>query len=339
MRPTTSRHAIAVVTVLAIAAGVTAAALTTGAGAAPIDDKKKQAAAIEGEIEAKGVELAALNEQLMTAQATVDAATATIADAQAGIAAARAETERLTNLVGQRAASVYRSASAGRDTNMFEADAETLATRKQYSDAADARDNDLMDQLDAARQDLGVRRHEAETARASAESERGRLDTLRAQFEAAQAEREHILGQVKGEIATLVAQEAARRRAAQIPKTFNPTGLPPASGSGGGVVGYAQAQLNKPYCYGGTGPDCFDCSGLTLAAWAQVGIALPHSSESQYSSFPHVPMDQLVPGDIVWRPGHDGIYVGGGTAIHATHEGDVVRYISVSYFQGASRPG
>jgi cell wall-associated NlpC family hydrolase len=50
-------------------------------------------------------------------------------------------------------------------------------------------------------------------------------------------------------------------------------------------------------------------------------------------------MNQLQPGDIVWAPGHSGIYVGGGAVIHAPHTGDVVRYISLSYFSAASRPG
>ena len=104
-------------------------------------------------------------------------------------------------------------------------------------------------------------------------------------------------------------------------------------------MAYAQAQLGKPYCYAGVGPSCFDCSGLTLKAWAQVGVSLPHNDQAQYNGNPHVPMDQLAPGDLVWRPGHIGLYVGGGTAIHATKPGDVVRYISVSYFQGAARPG
>jgi cell wall-associated NlpC family hydrolase len=99
------------------------------------------------------------------------------------------------------------------------------------------------------------------------------------------------------------------------------------------------AQLGKPYVYAGAGPDTFDCSGLTMMAWAAAGVSMSHNSEAQYARFPRVPMDQLRPGDILWAPGHVGIYVGNGAVIHAPHTGDVVRYINASYFDGAVRPG
>ena len=77
------------------------------------------------------------------------------------------------------------------------------------------------------------------------------------------------------------------------------------------MLAYAYAQLGKPYCYAGVGPGCFDCSGLTMMAWAQAGVSMSHGSYDQMALFPSVSMSQLQPGDLVFWDGHVGIYVGG----------------------------
>jgi cell wall-associated NlpC family hydrolase len=70
-----------------------------------------------------------------------------------------------------------------------------------------------------------------------------------------------------------------------------------------------------------------------MAAWGAAGVNLPHNSESQAGSLPHEPLGNMVAGDIAYEPGHVGIFVGGGSVIHAPHTGDVVRYIDASFFQ------
>ena len=82
------------------------------------------------------------------------------------------------------------------------------------------------------------------------------------------------------------------------------------------AIKYAEAQLGKPYMYAASGPDTFDCSGLTMMAWAAAGISLPHYSGAQYEMFPHVPLDQLAPGDLLFwgvqGSEHVAMYIGGG---------------------------
>src|SRR5262245_34791251 len=83
------------------------------------------------------------------------------------------------------------------------------------------------------------------------------------------------------------------------------------------AIGFAQAQVGKRYCWGGTGPSCFDCSGLVQAAWRYGGARLPRDSEAQAGALYEVPADQIRPGDIMWWPGHVALYVGGGAMIEA----------------------
>ena len=110
------------------------------------------------------------------------------------------------------------------------------------------------------------------------------------------------------------------------------------------ALAFAKRQVGDSYGYGATGPSRWDCSGLTMFAWAAAGVRLPHSSAAQYSSLPHVSQDQLQPGDLVFYGSpihHVGIYVGGGQYIHAPQTGDVVKISSIhrSDYAGAARPG
>jgi len=83
------------------------------------------------------------------------------------------------------------------------------------------------------------------------------------------------------------------------------------------AVAFASAQVGKPYCYGGTGPGCFDCSGLVDRAWAAAGVRLPRTSGDIAGALPEVPLDLVRRGDILWWPGHVGIYAGGGWQVEA----------------------
>jgi cell wall-associated NlpC family hydrolase len=90
------------------------------------------------------------------------------------------------------------------------------------------------------------------------------------------------------------------------------------------AVAFASHQVGKRYCWGGTGPACFDCSGLVSRAWASVGVRLPHSSEAIASGLPEVPLDDVRAGDVLWWPGHVALYAGGGVTIEALDARDGV---------------
>jgi cell wall-associated NlpC family hydrolase len=159
-----------------------------------------------------------------------------------------------------------------------------------------------------------------------------------------------LYGSVRSQLQTLIAQQQASQAAAEraarsaaaaqaaAPKGSFGVGTPVTSsippGRYSGVVGIAMRYLGTPYVYGGASPGGFDCSGLVMYVFAQVGISLPHYTVAQwnYSDAVSVSRSELQPGDLVFFAGlgHVGIYVGGGRFIHAPHTGDVVRIDSLS---------
>jgi len=192
----------------------------------------------------------------------------------------------------------------------------------------------------------------------------------RASIQGQLASRRALLSSIRGQIVHLQAQEAARqaelrrelaaRIAAQqqqapavaLSSTVAPVGAsssstgsvsigpaPPQTHSS--VVSIAMQYLGVPYRWGGASPSGFDCSGLVMYVFAQVGVSLPHSSYAQYGMGSPVSRDQLQPGDLVFFDGlgHVGIYVGGGSFIHAPHTGDVVRISSLSGWYASSYVG
>ncbi|MDR3068782.1 MAG: C40 family peptidase, partial [Cellulomonas sp.] len=122
------------------------------------------------------------------------------------------------------------------------------------------------------------------------------------------------------------------------------------SGSGGSSTGsatagetavaWARTQIGKPYLWGGSGPDAYDCSGLTQQAWRQAGVSLAHSSRTQYTQVKKVPISDLRVGDLVfWASNtsdpstiyHVALYAGGGTIVEAPAPGLTIRTMSLRY--------
>jgi peptidoglycan DL-endopeptidase CwlO len=194
-------------------------------------------------------------------------------------------------------------------------------------------------------------------ARSTQQQVVARRAAAKASIESKISQQNSLLSSIKGQIAQLVAAEqrrqlqmaqaaqiryAAAHRAAQAqaadtvvgasvmaPQAETIVAPPPTHG---GAVGVALTQLGTQYVWGGGAPGGFDCSGLVMWAYGQVGVSLPHSTYSQYTMGVPVSRDQLAPGDIVFFDGlgHEGLYIGGGQFVHAPHTGDVVKISSLS---------
>nr|WP_239579913.1 C40 family peptidase [Microlunatus panaciterrae] len=116
------------------------------------------------------------------------------------------------------------------------------------------------------------------------------------------------------------------------------------SGKGATALAFARRQLGKPYRYGSAGPDAYDCSGLTGAAWAAAGVSLARTSQAQFGNGRPVSRSELQPGDLVFfysGLSHVALYAGNGQVIHASRPGKPIGYASVDSmpFAGARRPG
>ncbi|MHB1534172.1 MAG: C40 family peptidase [Acidimicrobiales bacterium] len=166
----------------------------------------------------------------------------------------------------------------------------------------------------------------AARAAAAMTNQTAQLQQLRAELttvDAAQA------SAVLADHATL-AQQAGAELTSPTALEFTPAAPLPAPVSTTSVaLTWAFSELGKPYLWGGTGPNSFDCSGLTQYVWAQAGVAIPRVAAAQYAWTIPVPLSQLLPGDLVFFGRtdihHVGMYIGDGLMINAPHTGTVVQ--------------
>ncbi len=147
-------------------------------------------------------------------------------------------------------------------------------------------------------------------------------------------------GSAPGPAAAVTADTASP--AADSPAADSP---PPVSSRASVAVAAAKSQLGVPYRFAMSSPGvAFDCSGLTSYAWAQAGVSIPHQSGQQYGSTPHISLDDLQPGDLLfyYSPiSHVSMYIGNGQVIQAPAPGKFVEIVAVNWSKviGASRPG
>jgi peptidoglycan DL-endopeptidase CwlO len=350
----------------------------------PIDDKRAEAQQLQSEIDANGAQLDALSERYNGAQYRFEQAQAAATEAQQKLDATTAEVAHLRTLVNERGAELYRGAGQGPTSLDVSSANSLISSSKYGALAAkhdtklldDLRRaertlRDQQAQAEQAQADAQDEQRAIAKAQAGVEAANARQEQLLSQVngEIAQLVAEE---QARKEAAALAAAQqryvdaAAAAAAAPAPSTGNGTGagtntgrgssggsgpapapsanVPVNGGGASAAIAYARAQLGKPYCYAGAGPACFDCSGLTMRAWGAAGVSMPHYSGAQYSMFPHVPLNAMQPGDLVfWGPGgsdHVGLYIGGGQMIAAPHTGDVVKIQAVYGSPvGAARPG
>jgi cell wall-associated NlpC family hydrolase len=361
---------------LGLAVGTAAAAPTTTTIPAGTDlaTATAQAEQLQLKIAANSKRADILDERFLQARTAVVAAQTKISATQAQISATEASVARLHRQLGGRAALLYMGAGSHDPINIDVSSVQELGAMTKYGAAAAAQDERLLDLLDITDERLNGQRRDLEGQLAVAQDRKHAVDTARSEVEQANASMQHLLATTNASIKLMATQmeqqaaaeaalqeqawlqhqaelQAARRVGGTTPGTnadpannadpgnaeIDPGPLFPVTAGAVKAVAYARAQLGKPYVYAGAGPDVFDCSGLTMMAWLQSGVRMEHGSQSQYRSFPHVPIDQLQPGDLVFfgdsgpTNHHVGMVVGPGLMIDAPHTGAFVEL--VSYFR------
>ena len=203
-----------------------------------------------------------------------------------------------------------------------------LSTMSAYNDLQ----GQLFDSFATEAKALKVRAKATQQRAAEIQEKQDQLVAEKKTIDANLAEAEALLDKLKAEEREALLSRGSVRL---------PSGVD-ASGAAATAIRYAMAQVGKAYVYGAAGPSAFDCSGLMMMAWAQAGIALPHSSSAQYGVGRHVSSQELQPGDLVfyYSPiSHVAMYNGNGLIVEAANPGAGVRVSGVFSmpFVGATR--
>jgi cell wall-associated NlpC family hydrolase len=331
------------VTVFATAGGIAVYAGASGAGAAPapsITQVQAQINSLQGKVDKIGQEYDAAGQQLASAKSRLNQVTKQSDHAQqqynkesatlAAVAVAGYENSGSTSVIGLL--------TSGNPDAVLSQASLVLQIEGTHNQQA---------------QQLLTSANELSTMKQQRQRTESGVQQLTAKYAGQKSSMTKLLNQQKAMLDSLTAQQQAQVAAASVGSSTT-TGTVttaaaytgPTTSQADKAVAFAYAQLGKPYVWGATGPDSYDCSGLMYAAWGAAGITLPRDTYAEWAGLPHIPMSSLQPGDLILYNGqsHVSMYVGNGYIIDAPHTGAVVEKLpeSTSWYaagvDGAVRP-
>jgi len=330
------------------------------AGAQSVESKRAEAAQVASELAGLDRQLMDLGAELESARFDLSKVEEEVAEAQVKVDQTNAELDRRRGEMRTFAVKAYQSGNDSPEFNaLLTADGDTAPAKKSYIEITNGNRQDLVDSLSAMRRQAEDETDRLQQAQAEAKRVNDGIEQTKADAQRATDAQRVVNNRVQGELATLVREEEARRAAAAAAAAAEraaaeaaarPTApaaaavsAPRSTGGGGGgtsspapgpsgpapiirgglegAIDAALSKVGSPYSWGSAGPNSFDCSGLMVWAFKQVGISLPHYSGAQYAGTTRISRSQLQPGDLVfWGSGgseHVALYMGGNQLVHA----------------------
>ena len=350
---------------------VCAVVLTTLAVAGPGTFSSSQAAPSEAELEAAQDRLHELEAEFETVVEEYNLVNEQLDEINENISGAELIVDRLEKQMGGReddaeslAREMYKSGPVGgMEAVLSSQTLSEMDARLAYIESTEEANNEIFERLAADRSVLEDKLEELQTDRAAAAEAEDKLVDLRAEIEDKVAGQQDEITELNEAIEAAARREAAREAAAEEAAAAEdsapppsdggsgsgtaPSGSPPApapapNGGAAAAIDAALSQVGKPYQWGAAGPNSYDCSGLTMWAWAHGGVSLPHNSGMQYSATARVSQGAWQPGDLLFYGSpihHVSMYIGGGRMIEAPYTGSQVRVVPVrtSDYVGAGR--
>ena len=337
----------------AVMLGAASIVAPTTAFAATAAEKQAEADAVRNQLVGLQADLEAAADSYKQALDAQEVAQAAMEAEQVKIDEANGKIADLQDKLGTRARSMYRSGSSSfLDFVMGATSFEEFTQNWDLLNKMNENDGQMVDETKTLREELQASKDEYARQEKIAADQAAEAKVIQTEAEAKVAQATELVNSLDAEAQALLAEEqaAAARAAAEqaaaeeaarqaqnnnngynAPSNNNNTYVPPVYNNGGGggggsvgnygsVVDYAMSRIGCPYVWAAEGPDAFDCSGLVRWAYLQVGISLPHYTESLYACAKNrVPVSEARPGDVLYRPGHVGIAVsyGGSHYVHA----------------------